>query len=150
MFKITKEQALRLAAKGIAYCVPSIVTFGSDGTETEAIPIDDTEGKSETDILLDRLRVIPPGDYVFPPSTYRQMPDPEQAADPISDWMVDKDGNLVNKEKAYEIPRDRLTEDDWIIHMMEKGWVNMNSFMPAYLEALKRAGHRSVRIKTEY
>lgn len=44
-------------------------------------------------------------------------------------------------EKAgYTIHADQLRNEDWILHMTEKRWVNFNDFIPAYFLALKIIG----------
>lgn len=62
-----------------------------------------------------------------------------------SDWYVDGEGYLCHKGEYYEIDPDRLAEN-WIGHMARKRWVNMNTFIPAYIEACERAGVQQVNI----
>ena len=64
-------------------------------------------------------------------------------------WEVSPKGDM-NHDGRYSIPSNRLTEDNWIIHMQEKGWIDFNTFLPAYLQALKNAGKQFVKIKTFY
>lgn len=62
-----------------------------------------------------------------------------------SDWYIDEEGYLCHKGEYYEIDPDRLAEN-WIGHMARKRWVNMNTFIPAYIEACERAGVQQVNI----
>lgn len=66
------------------------------------------------------------------------------------DWTVSPAGDLTYEPRAYTITADRLDEDDWFLHMMEKGWCDMNEFVPAYFQAMRNAGINSVEIKTQY
>lgn len=54
----------------------------------------------------------------------------------FGDWVVDIEGNLDCPKACYFIEKDRLTEDDWISHLMGKVWLDFNTFLPAYWEAL--------------
>ena len=66
------------------------------------------------------------------------------------DWTFSKTGDLTSTKTGYCVTCDRLTEPDWILHMSEKTWVDMNTFVPAFFRALEVSGHRSVRITTSY
>lgn len=54
----------------------------------------------------------------------------------FGDWVVDKEGNLDCPKASYFIDSNRLKEKDWISHIMSKGWVDLNTFIPAYWTAL--------------
>lgn len=60
-------------------------------------------------------------------------------------WKVREDGSIDNEGATYYIPACRLGEN-WIAHLSEKRWVDMNKFIPAYIEACIRAGVTTVRI----
>lgn len=65
-------------------------------------------------------------------------------------WKVSNKGTLTCKRDngfTYDIHFDRLTENNWIQHMREKIWVDMNDFIPAYFEALRRRGIKELTIK---
>ena len=64
-------------------------------------------------------------------------------------WSVDIKGNICF-DNYYEIDCGRLTEDNWIIHLMMKDWFDFNQFMPIYFQALYNAGIKNVSIKTAY
>jgi hypothetical protein len=52
---------------------------------------------------------------------------------------------MSHKRYAYVIPAGRLGEN-WLEHMSEKCWVNMNTFVTAYIRACHLAGIKSVQI----
>ena len=67
------------------------------------------------------------------------------------DWEVKSDGTMTSKEKPwYIITGDRLTDKDWIKHFLGKGWVNMNTFIPAYFYALKMIGKKEILITANH
>lgn len=65
------------------------------------------------------------------------------------DWLLSRQGDMYCNND-YDIPASRLTEDDWLLHLMEKGWFDANTFIPAYFEALRRANIKIVTIRVEY
>jgi len=71
-------------------------------------------------------------------------------------WYVEENGYLYYKDQMkpveimYDLDEKRLKEQDWILHMLEKRWCNMNDFIPAYLHACKNAGIQILTIKTYY
>ena len=67
-----------------------------------------------------------------------------------TDWTISSRGDLENKKWAYLIQAGQLREKDWILHMMEKKWCNLNTFIPAYFEACSRAGIKEMSILTNY
>ena len=67
-----------------------------------------------------------------------------------TDWKISEDGDLEHVKQRYLIPADRLDDNDWILHMSEKNWCNLNTFIPAYFEACRRAGLNLVMIRTNY
>lgn len=62
------------------------------------------------------------------------------------EWTVSKDGDISHKGNEYVIASFRLGAENWIGHMAEKRWVDMNTFIPAYIEACRRAGVTFVQI----
>lgn len=66
-----------------------------------------------------------------------------------SDWFMDNYGSLLHVS-GYLIPHVRVDEDDWLLHLMGKVWFDANTFIPAYLTALKRHGVNTVNIRTAY
>lgn len=66
----------------------------------------------------------------------------------LKQWSVDREGNMTYKKKnnaEYCIEKSRLTEEDWIEHLL--GSRDMNEFIPAYLYALYKADIKEVRCK---
>ncbi len=64
-------------------------------------------------------------------------------------WTVYMDG-ISNNEREYWIDANRLAEDDWILHLSEKGWIDWNDFIPAYLYACKHFGIKKVEMTMAY
>jgi hypothetical protein len=62
-----------------------------------------------------------------------------------SDWTVERDGTMVHKSTGYYIEATRLGEN-WLEHMAAKTWVNMKTFVKAYIRACYIAGVKTVRI----
>lgn len=87
--------------------------------------------------VLDTLSFIPAGDYT----------------EEMSDWSIAEDGGIINEKHSYHIEKERLSEMgwdiNWISHVAEKGWVNLNSFIPVYFLALKRAGIDTLHINVK-
>lgn len=67
----------------------------------------------------------------------------------FNDWKVYKNGDIIHTEMNYLISGDRLKENDWIEHMMYKGWVDLNDFIPAYFQALSYKNIESITIKLD-
>jgi hypothetical protein len=65
-------------------------------------------------------------------------------------WSVDKAGNMEYDKGKYYISRRRLQQDNWIIHLFQKRWIDWNEFMPAYLTACKINKIDSITIKIFY
>ena len=67
------------------------------------------------------------------------------------DWEISPEGDIKHKENGYEIGHDELgAEQDmgqnWLGHMAGKRWVDLNTFVPAYIEACRRAKIETVYI----
>lgn len=65
------------------------------------------------------------------------------------DWLVEEDGSMYHRKQGYEICAKDLKNDDWISHLLEKGWCDMNTFLPAYFYALSKVGVSDLSIKIE-
>ena len=48
----------------------------------------------------------------------------------FGDWAITPEGVYCLRAQ-YVVAKTCLDEDDWISHMQEKGWVNMNDFSEA-------------------
>ena len=79
-----------------------------------------------------------------------KYPIPEGYEKYNEDWCLTADGDMYNVRTDYEIGSDRLNEDDWILHLMQKRWFDANTFIPAYFEACRRKGIPVVMIRTYY
>lgn len=62
------------------------------------------------------------------------------------DWEVSEEGDLYCDDASYYIGAERLGTENWLCHMAGKKWVNFNTFIPAYIEACRRAGVKTVKI----
>ena len=54
-------------------------------------------------------------------------------------WIVDERGYMSHKG-YYHISPDMLNKRDLILHLGGKKWIDWNSFIPAYFQALYNAG----------
>lgn len=66
------------------------------------------------------------------------------------DWIVTKVGDILSTKRGYGIYDNQLKKDDWLKHMAGKCWVNFNTFLPAYFEALRRKGLKTIKIRIDY
>ena len=56
-------------------------------------------------------------------------------------WDVSLEGDLIYDNGRYPIYSDQVaSENNWIAHLFEKGWIDWNDFIPAYFQALKNLG----------
>lgn len=67
-----------------------------------------------------------------------------------SDWFISTDGDMMNARSCYQIGSDVLDHDDWLLHLSEKRWFDANTFIPAYFEACRRKGIRTVQMRISY
>lgn len=65
------------------------------------------------------------------------------------DWLLTRRGDMLNVV-GYSISSDSLTHEDWLLHLMAKRWFDANTFLPAYMEALRRAGVREMKQLVAY
>ena len=136
MKTLSEERIKKLERRGIHYVQPEVKIYDAAGNPTETHFLNDEKNKDELDVHLERLLTIAPSDY-------------KHGAP--SDWTVSDNGDLINTRYGYEISAEDLIErDDWILHMMEKSWMNYNSFIPAYFKALEKLGKKEVTIKIAY
>ena len=67
------------------------------------------------------------------------------------DWEISPVGDIKHKENGYEIKNHELGAcqewgQSWVVKMSYKDWVDLNTFIPAYIEACHRAGIETVYI----
>ena len=63
------------------------------------------------------------------------------------DWEVSPSGDMYCADASYHIAAERLGTENWLDHIAGKTWVNLNTFIPAYIEACRRAGIKTVKIQ---
>lgn len=80
---------------------------------------------------------------------YYSPQDREKKALKVGKWEVNTKGSMLY-DSYYAIPHNRLTEEDWIAHLFEKGWIDWNEFIPAYFQALKNADKEFVKVRVFY
>ena len=65
-------------------------------------------------------------------------------------WEIKDDGTMINIQSprmTYRIEGERLTEENWLYHIFEKGEDYYNKeFFFAYMEALRRRGITQITI----
>ncbi len=65
-------------------------------------------------------------------------------------WNLDEEGNISKKGMRYELPSDRLTEYNWLNHILPQNDKSTEKeFYFVYIEALKRAGYKKITIDLE-
>ena len=65
-------------------------------------------------------------------------------------WKVSLNGDMEDQNGTKYSSKQITTEDDFIVHMMEKSWIDLNDFIPAYFQACTNAGIQFVKIKIHY
>ena len=63
------------------------------------------------------------------------------------DWEVSPSGDMYCADASYHIAAERLGTENWLDHIAGKTWVNLNTFIPVYIEACRRAGIKTVKIQ---
>jgi hypothetical protein len=58
----------------------------------------------------------------------------------VMKWEIDTKTKHLSLDGNYHISFDRLTEDDWFLHLSEKNWVDMKKILPAFVSAYDAAG----------
>lgn len=81
------------------------------------------------------------GCFIDPRKDYRR---------PLNQFRVNRRGDLlIHRDRTqWEIliPRNRLTESDWISHMRQKAYMDFGEFVCAYLKALEIAGIKNLNM----
>ena len=85
------------------------------------------------------------GCFIDPSKDYRRE---------LNQFRLNRHGDLLirrNRTKLNDgweifIPRNRLTESDWIAHIRTKAYCDFGEFVCAYLKALEKAGVRNLNI----
>lgn len=71
------------------------------------------------------------------PVQTRYTPQDMEVCYEFGKWRVDESGNMDYDNGHYSIEQESLSEDDWICHLFQKGWIDWNEFIPAYFTACK-------------
>jgi hypothetical protein len=66
------------------------------------------------------------------------------------EWVVYSDGSMLHTERDYAIDAEDLKDKDWILHLLTKGWIDLNTFIPAYFHALSLIGTHEITITTSH
>ena len=61
-------------------------------------------------------------------------------------WFIQMAPSNTNK-MATLIGANRLRNDDWILHLLEKSWVDMNDFIPASFSGDEKYRHTACNHK---
>ncbi|MCR4857310.1 MAG: hypothetical protein K5890_03830 [Bacteroidales bacterium] len=65
-------------------------------------------------------------------------------------WNIDNTGNISKKRMVYEIEQNRLTEMNWLNHILSKNEkTEEQEFYFVFIEALRRAGYKKLIIDLE-
>ena len=99
--------------------------------------------------LLEKIKYNKNGEVLSSPGKFTPQTRTVESKT-FGDWKVDRKGNLSYDNDRYFIANDRLNNDNWIIHLSEKGWINWNDFIPAYFQACKNAKIQKVGMKMFY
>lgn len=62
------------------------------------------------------------------------------------DLLIHRDRTKLNDGWEIFIPRNRLTESEWIAHIRTKAYCDFGEFVCAYLKALERIGVKELSI----
>ena len=65
-------------------------------------------------------------------------------------WVVTTNGDLTHSNPQYYIEGSRIDEDDWILQVMAKSWIDLNTFIPAFFQATKNVGLNKISQKIHY
>lgn len=66
-----------------------------------------------------------------------------------TDWFVSVNGGLLHMSGYYITP-DRLSEEDWLLHLSEKTWFDANTFIPVFFYACRVQKKAIAQIQTYY
>lgn len=58
----------------------------------------------------------------------------------IHGWEIEPDGTMVHERTRYYILGESLCEGNWIVHMLQKTWVDPRGFIEAFFEACRVRG----------
>ena len=61
-------------------------------------------------------------------------------------WYINPNGSLKSHNPDFVLYRKDLANSDWLRYLQTLDWVDFNKFIPAYFEALKRAGIKKINV----
>lgn len=68
----------------------------------------------------------------------------------FGDWEIDTIAGNLTYKGYYEIGFDVIMDQDWILHLSKKNWINFNDFIPAYFKVLSILKISELTIKINY
>ncbi len=68
----------------------------------------------------------------------------------VGKWSAALNGDLEYDNGRYFIKGSCLTEEDWLIHLFKKNWIDWNEFLPCYFQALKNRDIQFVKTRVFY
>lgn len=64
----------------------------------------------------------------------------------MNNWIVTKEGDLLNKKMNYLVEKERFLENDWIAHLKGKIDINFQEFVNLYFEELVKMGESELKM----
>lgn len=68
----------------------------------------------------------------------------------IGPWAIGTDGTMVHESPYYYIEGSRLNNENWILHMADKRWVDVRIFVRAFFTACRIRGLDKVTIRADF
>lgn len=68
----------------------------------------------------------------------------------IGSWSIEQDGTMVHERTNYYIEGARLDNENWLVHMAAKRWVDMREFTQAYFTACRVRGIKNLTVRADY
>lgn len=65
-------------------------------------------------------------------------------------WKATVEGDLIYDNGKYSIYSYQVKDDNLILHLFSKNWINWNDFIPAYFQALRNLDIQKLNIKVYY
>lgn len=77
----------------------------------------------------------------------RSTVDLSRTIDVFHEWFINEEGDIEHTRPPYLVDANRLNESDWLEHVAEKMWVDLNDFVPLYLRSLSQHGYKLKVVK---
>jgi len=65
-------------------------------------------------------------------------------------WTVTKSGDMEYDNGRYFLEASKLTQENTLLHMFSKAWIDWNEFLPAYFQALSNTKKQKMTIQIFY